>query len=81
MRRTVALALALASVVGCVTVGSNSRQSITTSGEDARFVTLGGIDQWITIRTEDSRRPILIVPLVTHPDQFIAVLTDMLNAR
>lgn len=29
--------------------------------EEARFVTLGGIEQWVTIRGDDSRNPVLLV--------------------
>jgi hypothetical protein len=29
--------------------------------EEARFITLGGIEQWITIRGDDDSKPVLLL--------------------
>jgi pimeloyl-ACP methyl ester carboxylesterase len=41
--------------------GLSAAQSATTDAiEDARFVTLGGIEQWITIRGKNSQAPVML---------------------
>ena len=46
---------------GCAAAGAPAGRGASTRIEDARFVSLGGIDQWITIRGEDVRRPVLLL--------------------
>ena len=36
-------------------------QAQTKRVEEASFVTIGGIDQWVTIRGDDSRKPVLLL--------------------
>jgi proline iminopeptidase len=47
--------------VGCVAANASVEGPVYTRIEDARYVALGGIDQWITIRGDDVRRPILLL--------------------
>ena len=53
--------IAMTVSAGCGTVRGGGGQSVPTRIEEARFVSLGGIDQWITIRGDDVRRPILVL--------------------
>jgi pimeloyl-ACP methyl ester carboxylesterase len=46
---------------GCVSARSSLERPASTRIEDARYVSLGGIDQWITIRGDDVHRPILLL--------------------
>jgi pimeloyl-ACP methyl ester carboxylesterase len=46
---------------GCVASRGSVGHPVPTRIEDAQFVSLGGIDQWITIRGDDVRRPILVL--------------------
>ena len=49
-------------VLAGVLIGSNARSESapSLSIEEARFVALGGIDQWITIRGQRSDAPVLL---------------------
>jgi len=40
---------------------ANSRTRTSTPIQEARFVTLGGIEQWISIRSENRANPVLLV--------------------
>lgn len=57
MRRTLAILITLAVSAGC----AGARGNVGSRMEDARFISLGGIAQWITIRGDDVRRPILLL--------------------
>ena len=56
MRSIAALFVALLLVVGSVNA-QRSPQRI----EEASFITIGGIEQWVTIRGDDSRNPVLLL--------------------
>ncbi len=60
-RRTFAYVIVATLFAGCVAARSSAGPSVPTRIEDARFVSLGGIDQWITIRGDDAHRPILLL--------------------
>ena len=46
---------------GCVSGSGGVGRQEPTRIEDARYVTLGGIEQWITIRGDDARSPVLLL--------------------
>ena len=48
-------------VVLCVVAASSHAQRSARRVEDASFITLGGIEQWVTIRGDDRRRPVLLL--------------------
>ena len=65
-RRCYATALALAYVIvaalsAACAAPSAAGRATPTRVEDARFISLGGIDQWITIRGDDAHHPILFL--------------------
>src|SRR5689334_9047144 len=47
--------------IGCAPARTTVEHPVSTRIADARYVSLGGIDQWITIRGDDDRRPILLL--------------------
>src|SRR5689334_617039 len=53
---SVALVSACAFVFSSAALGASSHQAIA----EARFMRLGGIQQWITIRGEDRSKPVLL---------------------
>ena len=59
--RKLAYGILAALSVGCAASRGSVEHQAPTRIEDARFVSLGGIDQWITIRGDDVRRPILLL--------------------
>ncbi len=59
MRRLM-LALAVAALAGCA-VSPDAEQPAASRVEEAGFVVLGGIEQWITIRGDDRTNPVLLV--------------------
>jgi len=58
---TLAYGIVTALSAGCTAARGSVGHPPPTRIEDARFVSLGGIDQWITIRGDDVRRPILLL--------------------
>jgi proline iminopeptidase len=48
-------------VLPCASPGVRARGDGGARIEDARFVRLGGLDQWITVRGDDDRKPLLLV--------------------
>ncbi|MFL5639710.1 MAG: alpha/beta fold hydrolase [Gemmatimonadaceae bacterium] len=58
---TLACGIVPALSAGCMAARGGAERPLSTRIEDARFVSLGGIDQWITIRGDDVRRPILLL--------------------
>ena len=46
---------------GCASPGARAPGDGGARVEDARFVQLGGLAQWITIRGDDDREPLLLV--------------------
>jgi len=53
--------LAAASAVLFVLAGSVLAQKPASRVEEASFVTIGGIEQWVTIRGDDRRHPVLLL--------------------
>ena len=58
---TLAYGIVAALLTGCVAARGSVGRPVSTRIEDARYVSLGGIDQWITIRGDDVHRPILLL--------------------
>jgi len=59
--RSIAVVAALSlsvGVAGCVPPGMRAAQERV---EEARYVALGGIDQWVTLRGDDGRNPLLLL--------------------
>ena len=56
-----ALELSSCLLTACASVHAPATEHRGARVEDARFVTLGGLDQWITIRGEDASKPILLL--------------------
>jgi proline iminopeptidase len=53
--------IAASFVVLFVVAGSVDAQRSAQRIEDASFITIGGIEQWVTIRGEDRRNPVLLL--------------------
>src|SRR5262249_23619281 len=51
-----------ASFIGlCLVAGSVHAQRSTRRVEEASFISMGGIEQWVTIRGDDRRNPVLLL--------------------
>ncbi|HKE13993.1 MAG TPA: alpha/beta hydrolase [Kofleriaceae bacterium] len=48
-------------LAGCASAPRRDAGRRGTRVEDARFVRLGGLDQWVTIRGDDDRNPVLLL--------------------
>jgi proline iminopeptidase len=55
------IAVAMCLTASCASVPGRDRGRRGARVEDARFVQLGGLDQWITIRGDDDRKPVLLL--------------------
>jgi proline iminopeptidase len=60
-RRVLVLLSASTCLTGCAGAAGAEVRRRGERVEEARFVRLGGLDQWITIRGDDDRKPILLL--------------------
>src|SRR5581483_1350730 len=51
----------LCSIILLRVAGSAHAQTSTERIEEASFITIGGIEQWVTIRGDDRRHPVLLL--------------------
>jgi pimeloyl-ACP methyl ester carboxylesterase len=53
--------IAAALVTLCAVAGSVDAQTRTQRIEEASFITIGGIEQWVTLRGDDRKHPVLLL--------------------